>query len=124
MALDRVRHPAIEATLGACGTFDKQGRIDTLWVGIQPRAALAALHQRIDQALRPAGIAPDMRAFLPHVTLARFARAAAPTADVAMRIALPVAGPFAITRFALYESRLGSEGAAYEAIAHYPLDAG
>ena len=122
VALGHVRHPAIAASLGACGTFERQGRIDTLWVGVEPRAALAALHARIDRALGQAGVAPDRRAFLPHVTLARFGRGAAPAADVVMRIAIPARGPFAVDRMILFESRLGSDGARYEAIAHYPLD--
>ncbi len=121
IALDRVRHPAFEATLGDAGVFERQGRIDSLWAGLHPRAAFAGLHARIDGALRAAGVAPDRRAFLPHVTLARFARGAAPTAEVALRVAVPAIGAFAIERFTLYESRLGSEGASYEAIAHYRL---
>ena len=123
VALARVRHPPIDATLGAYGTFARQGRIDTLWVGLQPRDRLTSLHVRVDAALRVAGVAPDARAFLPHVTLARFGRTAAPTEDVAMRVApLPV-GPFTLDRFALYESRLGADGATYEPVAHYRLDA-
>ena len=99
------------------------GRIDTLWVGLQPRDWLTSLHARVDAALRVAGVAPDARAFLPHVTLARFGRTAAPTEDVAMRVApLPV-GSFTLDRFALYESRLGADGATYEPVAHYRLDA-
>ena len=122
VALDRVRHPAIEASLGPAGTFERHGRIDTLWVGLQPRELLASLHARIDGALRTAGVAPDGRTFLPHVTLARFSRGAAGPADAALRIIVPTVEPFAIERFALYESRLGSEGASYEPIAHYRLD--
>lgn len=121
VALGGVRHPPLSLALGAGGTFDRQGRIDTLWVGVQPRDAVASLHARIDRALGRAGVAAETRAFLPHITLARFSRGSARGADIASRIAVPPLPPFSITRFALYESRLGTEGAAYEAIAYYPL---
>ncbi len=64
---------------------------------------------------------PEGRAFLPHVTLARFARGAAPDPDVARRLRIPPLPAFSIARFALFESQLGSQGATYEAIAHYSL---
>lgn len=120
VALGQVRHPPIEVAFGASGTFDRHGRIDTLWIGIQPRDRIRPLHDKVDRALRQAGVASDPRAFLPHVTLARFARAAAPGPEVAGRIAIsPLA--FTLDRFALFESRLGSEGATYDAIEHYAL---
>jgi 2'-5' RNA ligase len=119
--LGNVRHPALTLALGPSGTFERQGRIDTLWVGIQPRDRIAPLHDRIDRALAQAGIAADRRAFVPHVTLARFARGAAPPIGIAQRIAIPQLPPFPLARFALYESHLGADGAVYEAIAHYPL---
>jgi 2'-5' RNA ligase len=120
--LGHVRHPAMTLALATPGTFERAGRIDTLWVAIQPRDRVKALHDKIDRALAKAGIAPDTRAFLPHVTLARFGRTAPPPPDIASLIPPPLAEPFLATSFALYESHLGSEGAVYETIARYPLD--
>jgi len=121
VALGHVRHPAITPQLGACGSFDRQGRIDTLWVGTQPRDCVASLHDAVDRALAQAGVSADARAFLPHITLARFPRSAAPTAEVAQQISIAPLPPFVINRITLFESRLGAEGASYEAIARYPL---
>lgn len=121
--LGHVRHGAMSLSLAGSGTFERNGRIDTLWIGVQPRDQLKALHDRIDRALSQVGIAPDNRAFLPHVTLARFPRGAAPSPDVASRFAPPIAASFTVAGFELYESHLGSEGPSYETVARYALDA-
>jgi len=123
--LGRIRHPAMTLTLGDIGTFDQAGRIDSLWVAVHPREGLKALHDKIDRLLGQAGVAPDMRAFLPHITLARFSRSAAAPPDVASRIARPLIPPFDAISFELCESHLGwSEGAMYETVARYPLEIG
>ncbi|HLY90536.1 MAG TPA: RNA 2',3'-cyclic phosphodiesterase, partial [Acetobacteraceae bacterium] len=101
--LGHVRHPAMTLALGDVGTFERGHRIDTLWIGVQPREPLKALHDKIDRLLREAGIASDTRAFLPHITLARFGRHALPPRDLASRFAPPPAEPFAMAAFVLCE---------------------
>lgn len=120
-ALGRVRGEPLALALGTAGTFDRKGRVDTLWVGVQPREAIAVLHGRVDAALRQVGIAADDRAFVPHITIARFARGDAPGPEIASVVAVPAGHHFEICHFELLESRLGSEGAVYETIARYPL---
>jgi 2'-5' RNA ligase len=117
-ALGRVPLPPFAVQLGAPGSFDRKGRIDQLWIGVSPRAPLADLAQRINQALLAAGIAPEERAFVPHITLARLGRQAGdlmgwPAAP------LPALG-WQVDRFALYESHVGHGGSVYEVLAHYP----
>jgi 2'-5' RNA ligase len=120
-ALGGVRSEILHLSLGPAGTFDRRGRVDALWIGVQPREAIAALHQRVDAALRRAGVAPDDRAFVPHITIARFARSDAPAPEVAGVVAPPVGHHFEARHFELFESHLGSEGALYETVARYPL---
>ncbi|PXA85944.1 RNA 2',3'-cyclic phosphodiesterase [Nostoc sp. 3335mG] len=120
-ALGGVRGEPLALTLGPTGTFDRKGRVDTLWISVQPREAITALHERVDGALRRVGIAPDGRAFVPHITIARFARGGAPGPEVASLVTTPVGHHFEVHHFELFESRLGSEGALYETIARYPL---
>ena len=120
--LGHVRHPGFALTLAGGGSFERNGRVDALWVGVQPRERIKALHDKIDRALRQAGVGPDGRAFLPHITLARFSRSAAPPAGIGADIAPPPLDPFPVTSFELFESHLGSEGAVYDTIARYPLD--
>lgn len=120
-ALGAVRSEALRLSLGPAGTFDRKGRVDTLWIGVQPREATTLLHDRVDAALRRVGVAPDDRAFVPHVTIARFARGDAPGPDVASAVTVPAGHHFEARHFELFESRLGSEGALYETAARYPL---
>jgi RNA 2',3'-cyclic 3'-phosphodiesterase len=120
-ALGNVTCPTLTLAFGPAGTFDRNGRVDTLWIGLTPRERLTALHDRIDQALRGVGIAPDDRAYVPHVTLARFARGEAVLPEVAGYLPVPVGLGFEATHFELMESRLGSEGAIYETVARYAL---
>lgn len=70
LALSSVRWPPLEAALDGVGTFDKRGRVHTVWAGLRLREGLAGLHRKIDQALVRAGQAPERRAYLPHITLA------------------------------------------------------
>lgn len=124
-ALAGVYAPAPQVALAGVGRFATRGRTDTLWADVTPHDALRHLHHKVDQACRRAGIAADPRAFLPHITLARLARGAGVEAEIDRWIGThaALAGPvFALPHLMLYESRLGSDGAVYDAIARWPLD--
>lgn len=120
-ALGRVRGEILALSLGVAGTFDRRGRVDTLWVGVQPRDAVDGLHGRIDTALRQVGIAADDRAFAPHITIARFSPNGAPGPEIASTVAVPAGHHFEVRHFELFESELGSGGAIYQTVARYPL---
>jgi 2'-5' RNA ligase len=119
-ALEGVRHPPVTVTLAGIGQFERRGRIDSLWIGAEPRDGLTALHRKIDQALVRAGLPPEGRAYLPHVTLARFGREAGPIGGFVATAGAAV-GPWEAADFRLYESHLGPDGSSYEAVARYPL---
>lgn len=123
-ALGGIAAPAIAARLEGVGRFERRGHTDSLWARVAPAAALADLARKVSQALTRAGIVPETRAYLPHVTLARFGRAHADEHDVAAwlgRHAALTSEPFALTHLVLYESHLGHAGAGYEAVARWPL---
>ena len=119
-ALGHVHHPPVTLTLDRIGRFDRKGRIDTLWVGISPAEPLQALHHKIDRALVRAGLPPEARAYLPHVTIARFGRDAGGIDAFVEGPALPALSAD-VAEFCLFESTLGHEGAHYSIIARYPL---
>ena len=121
LALGTVAAPQATLSIEGVGMFDTRGRPSALWAGIAPREPLAALHRKIDHALVRLGLAPEGRAYLPHITLARM-KGAVGSADawLAEHAALSTA-PFAVDSFLLFESHLGRTGASYEAIARYPL---
>ncbi|SNS32896.1 2'-5' RNA ligase [Sphingomonas laterariae] len=120
-ALGTVHHPRFALTLDGLGQFGRGGRIDTLWAGVTPHDAVTALHNKVDQALARVGVAPDTRAFLPHITIARFGRKSGPADAMLAQAAGLASEPMEMTDFCLYESHLSSEGALYEIVNRYPL---
>ena len=76
----------------------------------------------IDRALIRVGLAPDTRAFRPHVTLARLSRGAGPIDPWLAEMAGLQIATATIGHFHLYESHLGADGARYEPIERYALD--
>lgn len=122
-ALGGVRHGTFEIAVDGVGRFERNGRTAALWAGVSPRTPLEALHRKIDHALVRAGFAPERRAYLPHITLARFGRGGGDVETFLARHA-GLAGPrFPVSDFVLFESHLGKGGARYEAVARYPLTA-
>lgn len=119
-ALAGVRVEPFTLRLAAPGIFDKRGRIDTLWIGVTPHESVRLLKQRIDAALARASVPPDGRAFLPHITIARFSRGGGALA-AAYVPPIPLGeATFAVAGFALYESTLGNDGADYRIADRYP----
>lgn len=119
-ALSRIAFSPFDIALSGIGCFDRKGHIDTLWAGVQPRSALENLHRKIDRTCVSVGLLSEERAYLPHITLARFSRSASPVTGFLTRHAGLSSALFTIDRFALFESRLGSTGATYHEIESYP----
>jgi len=120
-ALGSVRHAAFAIRLSRVGAFDKRGQPSAVWAGVAPAEPLAALHRKIDQALVRAGLEPEGRAFLPHITLARLGRTAGPIGGFLEQAGNLASPPFKVDRFTLFESDLTSERAVYSILADYPL---
>ncbi len=126
-ALGQVHAPAPMVRLGGVGTFDRRGRVDTLWAGVTPHDALAHLHRKVDQACVRAGLAPESRAYLPHITLARLPGSAGHAPEIegwrAVHAGLS-SEPFTMAHLVLYQSHLGHGGASYEPVMRWPLETG
>ena len=120
-ALASVDHPRPSLALDGVGTFGRKGSVHTLWAGVAADPALGLLRQRVERAVVRTGLPPEARAFKPHVTLARFGRAAPPLDRFLARNATLASPPATLDAFLLYESRLGREGARYDAMMRYPL---
>lgn len=122
--LASIAAPVPRVRICGVGRFDQRGRTDTLWAAVAPGDALAALHRKVDQTLVRLGLDPERRAYRPHITLARLPRSAGhgPAIDrwVADHAGL-ASDPFTLPHLILYESRLGRDGARYQAIARWPL---
>jgi 2'-5' RNA ligase len=121
-ALASVHHPRFEVTLHGVGAFDRGGEPVTLWAGLRPHEPLRTLHNKIDQAVARAGVAPDRRAYVPHITLARLPRGAGPVGGFIERSGGISSPLFPVDEFGLYESRLTPEGALHTLVERYLLD--
>ena len=121
--LGQVRGAPFDLAIQGVGLFDRGSRRPTaLWAGVRPHDAILNLHRKVDRALVRAGLEPERRAYLPHITLARIGGGGAVVEPwLACHAGLSSAA-FAVSHFLLFESHLGREGARYEAMARYPLD--
>ena len=118
--LGRVAAMPFTLTLSGTDCFGGRRRARTLWVGVEPSPALVELQAKIDAAVGRAGVPPEGRKFLPHVSLARL-KAGQPDriARFLAEIALFKSEPFAVETFSLYESHLNRAGAVHLLDAHY-----
>lgn len=121
-ALRSVAHKPFALALNGVGSFGKGGRPHTLWAGVAPHDEVAHLHRKVDQAIVRAGLAPERRAFAPHITIARMARSAGPADAFLARHAGLASPPFPVSAFGLYESHMGRGGASYELIERFTME--
>jgi RNA 2',3'-cyclic 3'-phosphodiesterase len=94
----------------------------TLWASVTPHAPLKALHKKVDQACLKAGVPPDHRSYLPHITIARLGRSSGPVAGLLESVGGVASAPFAVDGFCLFESALMPDGPVYSIVERYPLD--
>ena len=120
VALTRVDAAPLSLALSGVGWFD-QGPGGALFARASPRDPFASLHSKVDRALMLAGLKPEGRSFLPHITLARGRKSAAAPHEWLERHAGLTSAQFPIDRFHLMESSLARDGALYEIAETYPL---
>ena len=120
-ALQAVRLAPFTLRLRGVGTFERKGRTTALWAKVEESEPLAILQRRGETACRRAGLAPETRRFVPHVTIARINASTGPIGGWLAqhgRLALP---DWHVTHFHLYESRLDAGGAHYEPLLDFAL---
>jgi 2'-5' RNA ligase len=109
----------IEINFRGAGFFPDDRRPRVLWAGVEAGPELKQLAMTVDQALVPAGVAPDTREFRPHLTVARFPEKSDAGGVARIRGTLasaPAAPEFGAARIAdlhLYRSVLNAAGAEY-----------
>jgi len=120
-ALGLIRAPPLQLRIAGVGRFEQRNS-GALWAGVEPKPPLAALAAKVERACQSIGLAPERRAFHPHITLARWkGRRTREVHGFLERRAGLASPPFAVDRFILFESRLSRHGAHYEEVAAYPL---
>jgi 2'-5' RNA ligase len=119
-------HP-FEVGLKGLGLFPPRGAPHTLWAGVDdPEGGLATLKRRIDRVLDRAGVEPERRRFVAHVTLGRF-REPPPVERLTSYLAsrsLFRSERFPVSGFTLYSSLLRPEGAFHTVEATYDFVSG
>ena len=120
-ALAKVRFDRFALRVDSVGRFDRRNG-GALWAGVEPKAPVAALAAKVERTCQDVGIAPERRAFHPHVTLARWKGRSSRAADHFVERTRGLSSPpFAVDRFILFESHLSRHGPLYETVADYPL---
>jgi len=120
-SLGSIHHAAFAIALAGIGRFDRRGN-GALWAGVAPHGPLKSLHKKVDRACLNVGIAPDSRAYMPHITLARLNAASGPIDALIAASGGLTSDPFPVDAFCLYQSDLTPSGPIYTVIERFPLD--
>jgi 2'-5' RNA ligase len=119
--LGRISACAFDVTLKGAGWFGKE-RPTALWVGVAENPSLVALAEACERAARRAGLPPEPRGFVPHLTIAYCkGTGSEDAAKFAQRLALFQAEPFLADRFFMMSSWPGKKVSDYVEEAEYPL---
>lgn len=111
-ALDEIESPPFTIEIAGVGTFPPRGVPRVAWAGVADPGPVAALARKVERAVTSAGVEPDARKFMPHVTLGRLSDP--PLDRVAAFIshnALLHTAPFEVRSFSLFSSILSPRGA-------------
>lgn len=121
-ALDLVTAPRFALTLAGVDHFKTGDKPRTLWVGVEREPALARLRDKVEAACIRAGLEPEVRRFVPHVTLAQLRDAPGDrlAAFFGQHYGLRI-GPVPVDRLVLYSSWRQASGAIYTEEASFPL---
>lgn len=105
----------IEMHFRSLGFFPHERRPRVLWIGVEASPNLARLAGDAERTLAPLGFEPETRAFVPHLTLARFEspEGAGPLVRRAGELASTDFGSTRASEFHLFQSILKPSGAEY-----------
>ena len=118
----RLRMPQFAITLATVDHFGPGDKARALYVGVERNEPLMRLQGKIENAMQRMGLEPEMRKFIPHVTLARLKETPAPRVQAFHEAHnLFRAGPIGVEEFALFSSHQGKGHSVYREEATYPL---
>lgn len=122
LALQTLHAAPFELRLSGLGSFDHRGG-GALWAGVEPKEPVRALAARVERLCQSIGLPAETRAFLPHITLARWSGKRSRVARAFLDGRGVTSPPFTVDHFTLFESRLSRHGAHYEPVETYALTA-
>jgi RNA 2',3'-cyclic 3'-phosphodiesterase len=119
--LVRIEPDGFELRLSGLGVFGGDDP-HSIWAGVESKPELEELARAHEKAARNAGLAPDTRAFKPHVTLARLKH---PNIEALARFLSRYGSyrsdPFFVARTLLMSSRPGVGGGPYGIEDRFPM---
>ena len=113
----------IPISAGGLGFYPDPKSPRVFWAGVKAPPQLADFAGEADEALSKLGVAPESRAYSPHITLARIKPSGGLTAfrKEVERLGEPDFGSFAADRFFLYLSKPGPSGSVYTKLSEFPF---
>jgi 2'-5' RNA ligase len=110
------------AALGGSGAFPSAGRASVLWVDVRDgREGIGSLAAAVERGAVAAGMAPEVRPFRPHLTVARL-RAPSPVHELLDAIGTEPIGPaWSVDALVLFDSETRPDGAVHHAVGRFPL---
>ncbi len=116
--------PPFDVAVSGVGAFPSTVNPRVVYVGVSVGgASLVALARAVGEALRPLGFAPELRPFVPHVTLLRVRSPSHLRRALTLLTHPPDVPPAVgrVTEVLLKASRLDPSGAVHHVIARFPL---
>lgn len=124
-ALGQVQVSPFELSLRGVGHFPPRGAPRSLWAGVDESEPLRHLYRRVDRVLVEAGLEPERRKYVPHVTLARLSGTPASRVGAYLSAnALYRSRAFPVEGFSLFSSQLFDHGPEYTLEGTYELPQG
>jgi RNA 2',3'-cyclic 3'-phosphodiesterase len=119
--LEKIRRPQFTVTIEELGSFGG-AKPRALVARAKPAAPLVELQAEQERLMRRIGVAPELRKFTPHITLARLrAVSCAGVAEYLSTRGYFLSRRFEAKRFVLFSSRASTGGGPYIVEAAYPL---
>jgi len=115
--------PPMRIRVSGLGFYPHPKSPRVFWAGVEASRELAILAADTNVALSKLKIEPEVRAYSPHLTLARIRK---PTALSSFRkeverLGQPEFGDFVVDRFFLYLSKPGPAGSVYTRLSEFPF---
>lgn len=113
----------VELAFRRIGFFPNARRPTVVWLGIEATPNLAWLAIEVNRVLKPLGIAPEEKPFVPHLTIARLKETRIGPALICEieKYKLRSFGESEAGEFELVESKLKTEGAEHVTLYSFPF---
>jgi 2'-5' RNA ligase len=123
VALEGIRTEPFNVQLTGFGWFPTPHAPKIFWTAARGGEALARLASLTDEATARLGIAPEERAYTPHVTLARVKQGMdfKPLRSAVAELEPPQFGQWCVNEFYLYRSETKPAGSVYTKLAGFSL---